>query len=117
MTVGLVFFEAAFIRMDYHLNSRIAAVVRISPPGKCKHGKVREWDTSTPGHEDGTRGHNDGKQTRMGHTGMRRIQGWYKRIKGYEDKMVGHIKGHRDNLGTAIVPVGTLISSFSIALL
>ena len=66
--------------------------------------------------ENGTQAHQDMK---MGHedTIMRRIQGWYKRIKGYEDKMVGHIKGHRDNLGTAIVPVGTLISSFSIALL
>ena len=101
MTVALVFFEAAFIRMDYHLNSRIAAVVRISPPGKCKHGKVREWDTRMghARHEDGTQRHKD--------TRMERVQGWD--TQGYDTS-------DRDNLVTAIVTVGTLISSFSIAL-
>ena len=58
--MALVFFEAAFIRLDYHLNSRIAAVVRISHPGKCKHEKVREWDT---------------QDTRTGHKDTR-TQGW-----------------------------------------
>ena len=94
MTVALVFFEAAFIPMDYHLNSRIAAVVRISPPGKCKHEKVREWDTRM--------GHARHKDTRM-----ERVQGWD--TQGYDTS-------DRDNLVTAIVTVGTLISSFSIAL-
>ena len=73
VAVALVFFEAAFIPMDYHLNSRIAAVVRISPPGKCKHEKVREWDTRMghARHEDGTQRHEDGTRTRMGYTRIR----------------------------------------------